>query len=97
MDYYSVRTANLRQELKMEVYRVVPLPKGMTAAPTLRVVTATCGSRTVKTGTPVAVVEKTLTGRLLHVRVPIDEPVFPAIRLVELAKEGVTIELEAIP
>lgn len=96
MDYYSVRTRNILAELKMEIYRVVPLPDGVETAPKLRVAKAVCGDGTVKTGDPQVVVEETLDGRRLHVRVPILEPLFPAIRLLELAKKGVTVELAEV-
>lgn len=91
MDYYSVRTADVMKELSMEVYRVVRWPDG--AAPKLRVTKAVCGDGAVKTGEPQTAIEATPDGPRLHVRVPIAEPLFPAIRLLELARNGVTIEL----
>jgi hypothetical protein len=93
MDYYSVRTSKVMQELLMEVYRVVDMPDGMKAAPKLTVAKAVCGDGKVNTGEPQVVVEETPEGRRLHVRVPLAEPVFPVFRLAHLARKGVTIEL----
>jgi hypothetical protein len=36
-------------------------------------------------------------GRLLHVRVPLEERVLPALRLMQLAQKGVTLELVISP
>src|SRR5207248_8062838 len=42
-DYYSVKTADYLKELSAEVYRVVDLPAGVTAAPAVTVKSARCG------------------------------------------------------
>jgi hypothetical protein len=95
MDYYSVQTNSVADELRMEIYRVLPMPKGSKAPPRFRVVSGRSGSEQLKTGTPQAVVEETPWGRYLHVRVPIDERVFPPMKLLSLATQGFEIELVA--
>ncbi len=95
MDYYSVQTNNVADELPMETYRVLSMPNGIKAAPRLRVVSANNGPDQLKTGTPQAVVEETPWGRYLHVWVPIDERVFPPMKLISLATQGFEIELIA--
>jgi hypothetical protein len=95
MDYYSVKTANYAEELRMELYRVVPRPDGVDGVPRLRVTSALSGSQPVKTEAPQVVPEDTPWGRFLHVRVPLAERLFPPLRLMYLARNGVTITLEA--
>lgn len=94
MDYYSVKTANFQTELKLEVYRVVPLPAECKGTPSLRVVSARSDGKNVSTGTPQLAVEETPRGRVLHVRVPLNVRAVDFPRLVELATKGITIDLE---
>jgi hypothetical protein len=79
----------------MEIYRVLSMPNGVEAAPHFRVVSGSTGSEKLKTGTPQAVVEQTPWGRYLHVRVPIDERIFPRTKLISLTTKGFEIELAA--
>ncbi len=94
-DYYSVKTANIQKELMLEVYRVLPLPAGVGKVPAFRVVSARSGKDDLATGTPQMVVEETPRGRFLHVRVPVQVSALDGFRLTGLAKQGMTVELEA--
>lgn len=94
MDYYSVKTANFMKELKLEVYRVVPLPPACKGVPVLRVVSARSGGKDIATGKPQLVVEDTPRGKLLHVRVPLDVSALDEAKLLDLTRKGLKIELQ---
>jgi hypothetical protein len=95
VDYYSVRTADFAREIAMEVYEVVPLPEGVRGPPALKVASARSGTRDAATGEPQALVEETPRGRLLHVRVPLKEPLYsPLLWPQHIATHGLEIRLE---
>jgi hypothetical protein len=94
MDYYSVKTADFQKELKLEVYRAVPLPAECKGTPALRVVSARSGDKDVPTRAPQLVVEDTPRRKVLHVRVPLDVRATDFARLLDLARKGITIDLE---
>jgi hypothetical protein len=93
-DYYSVKTADYLKELALEVYRVLPLPPGTTAAPSLRVASARSGDEDLPTGPLQLVVEDTPQGKFLHVRVPLQVRAVDYSRLMSIATKGLTIELD---
>jgi RNA polymerase sigma factor (sigma-70 family) len=94
-DYYSLRADPEKSSPQLELYRVVPLPPGSGGPPTLRVVAARSGEKDVPTGTVQLAVEDTPAGKLLHVRVPVRVSLFGEnLRLMGLARQGLTVELE---
>lgn len=93
-DYYSVKTADFVKELAGEVYRVVDLPAGVTAAPMLKVKSARCGPTTLPTKPVQAVVEQTPDGSRLHVRVPLNVRLADGLWAMLMAANGVEIEVE---
>ncbi len=93
MDYYSVATADVVKELGLELYRVVDLPAGVRAPTALRVVRARSGARDLAMGAVQTVVEDTLDGQRLHVRVPFVARMFGDGTLSQLATEGALVEL----
>jgi hypothetical protein len=93
-DYYSLKTDDFRKELSLEIYRVVPLPDGVTRAPTLRVKSAQCGDLDVATR-PLQLVAERAGGRsYLHVRVPLDVRVIGSLWPLMISTRGITVELE---
>jgi hypothetical protein len=95
LDYYSVRTAkNFLKELAPEVYRVVPLPEGVTRLPALRVKSARAGQQDVPTGPIQVVVETTPGGNFLHVRVPLAVRAIGSPWLTTLCERGIRVEIE---
>ena len=94
MNYYSVRKAEtVMEDLAMEVYRVVELPQDHDPPKTVSVEKAVCGDTPVPTKAPQWMVETTPRGQLLHVRVPIDAPMFGSPWLMNLSQKGITIHL----
>ncbi len=84
------------QQLGIELYRVLPLPEGV--SPTLRelrVVSATMNGEPVATKEPQVLVEQTRNGEFLHVRVPLGVPWFPpGLWPMKISQHGMTVELE---
>jgi hypothetical protein len=98
IDYYSVRSADFQKELAMEIYRVVAVPKGTVTVPLLQVASARSGKYDVKTGPPQVVLETTPRGDFLHVRVPLEEPVYSMLGWPQhIAAHGLTVILEENP
>jgi hypothetical protein len=93
-DYYSLRSDLQKNPPQLELYRVVPLPARSEGVPALRVVSARSGDRDVPTGAVQQVVEDTPGGKLLHVRVPVQVKFTEQFRLMALARQGLTVELE---
>lgn len=94
MDYYSVRTADVMNELKMEVHRVVPLPEGWEEVAAVKVKSLTSGGRDVPAGECQWAIEQTLDGRLLHVRIPIDSPIFGSTWQTWMAQKGLMAKVD---
>ncbi len=94
LDYYSVRADPVKAPPQLELYRVVSLPAGWKGAPALRVTSALSAGKEIPTGTPQLAVEDTPGGKFLHVRVPVQIPFFQAFRLMALARQGLTVQLE---
>ncbi len=90
MDYYSVLTADVLNELKMEVHRVFNLPEGWSDVESVEVESLTTpgGEREVPRGPCQWAVEQTLDGSLLHVRIPIDAPIFRSTWQVFITAKG---------
>ncbi|GEM_PF-2833290 len=78
MDYYSVQTPDVLNELKMEVHRVFILPESWQDVESVEVesLTTSRDHRDVPRGQCQWAVERTLDGPLLHVRIPIDATLF---------------------
>lgn len=93
MDYYSVTTADVMKELKMEIHRTFPLPQGWEEVENVEIESLAAGGRDVSAGAPQWAVEQTHDGRLLHVRVPIDAPVFGSTWMMWIAQRGLSAEL----
>jgi RNA polymerase sigma factor (sigma-70 family) len=94
-DYYSLRADPEKSPPQLELYRVVPLPTGSGVPPALEVVAARSGDKDIPTGTVQLAEEDTPSGKLLHVRVPVRVSLFgDNQRLLELARQGLTVELE---
>src|SRR5262249_14266941 len=94
LDYYSMRTDPEKAPPKLELYRVVPLPVGAKGVPTLRVVSAKSGGKDIPSGTLQLAVEDTPGGKFLQVRVPLQVSYMENLRLMALARQGVSVELE---
>jgi hypothetical protein len=94
LNYYSVKTADFMKELEMELYRVIPLPDNHGHSPRFEVVSSLCHGKPVETGDPQCLIEKTLHGDYLHIRVPLRVPFSPpAMWARTIATYGMTIEL----
>jgi hypothetical protein len=96
-DYYSLRSDPEKTPPQLELYRVVPLPGGMDGTPKLRVKSARSGGKDLPTGPLQLAVEDASGEKLLHVRVPLQVSVFENLRLMSLARNGITVELEPAP
>jgi hypothetical protein len=96
LDYYSVKTADVIKEARLEIYRVVDLPKRETRTPELKVTAAKCGAEDVPTKAPEVVVEETPRGRRLHVRVPLDAAAYGSAWPMKIVQNGLTIELNGL-
>jgi hypothetical protein len=94
IDYYSVKTQDIMNELSMEIYRVLPLDDMPDPLPAFRVVWARAGSQDVPFKDPQLVIEETPKGRLLHIRVPLDVRPMGNLWPMLLARQGITIVLE---
>ncbi len=92
-DYFSLRSDPAKTSPQLELYRVVPLPDGARGVPALKVTSAKSGGKDIPTGTLQLAVEDTPGGKRLHVRVPLQIPLF-GMRILALAQEGITVELE---
>lgn len=92
-DYYSVKTAAVMDEIKMEVYRVVDLPTGETNPPALRVVSARSGEMPIPVGPPQTVVEHGHDGPRLHIRIPILARPIGSQQAIQIAQNGIEIHL----
>lgn len=90
MDYYSVRTADVLKELKMEVHRVIPLPEGWTGVAAASVESFVSGEQAVPAGEAQWAVEQTHDGPMLHLRVPIDARMFGTMSQMMIAQRGLT-------
>ena len=88
-----MKTADFMKELSAEVYRVVDLPAGVTAAPSLKVTSAKSGPMALPTKPVQAVVERTPDGDRLHVRVPLNVRLTDNLWVMLMAANGVEIEL----
>ena len=113
LDYYSVTSAeNLMQQFRMEMYRVVTLPEGMSEVPAVSVRSARLGveedpeaSATDATATdsisaaePRVFLEEWGADRRLHVRVPLEQPWFPpGLWPLRVCREGMVVDLEVRP
>jgi len=95
MDYYSVKTADFLAELKMEVHRVITLPEGWSDVESVKVQSLTSGQRDLPQGECQWAVEQTLDGRLLHVRLPIDAPMFGSNWQMWIAQHGLEATVTA--
>ncbi len=93
-DYYSVRTDDYLKELSLEVYRVVPLPKGITRVPSLRVKSAQSGDQMIPTRPLQSVIETTPMQNYLHVLVPLEVRVIGSNWLFTISTRGITIEID---
>jgi hypothetical protein len=93
-DYYSLRSDPEKSPPQLELYRVVPLPARYKDVPALRVVSAKSGDKDIVTGKLQLAVENTPDGKLLHVRVPLQISLLENLRLMVLATQGLTVELE---
>ena len=93
MDYYSVRTADIIAELKLEVHRVVPLPEAWSNVTGAKVESLTSGGRDVPSGEVQWMIEETHDGRLLHLRLPIDAPIFGTTWQMWIAQKGLTAKV----
>jgi hypothetical protein len=93
-DYYSLRSDPEKTPPRLELYRVVPLPALYRGVPALRVVSAKSQNKDIPTGKVQLAVEDTNGARLLHVRVPIQVSLTDNLRLMALARQGLTVELE---
>ena len=93
MDYYSVRTADVLKELKMEVHRVIALPEGWEDIAAVKVESLTSGGRDLPAGECQWAIEQTLDGRLLHVRIPIDAPIFGSTWQMWITQKGLSATL----
>ena len=81
-------------ELRMEVYQVLPLPGNGEGTPSLDVVSVKSGKRDVPFKDPQLAVERTPEGRFLHIRVPLDISPMLTLWTFQLAKQGIVVELE---
>ncbi len=93
LDYYSLRADPEKVPPQLELYRAIPLPAPAAGVPTLRVVSARSGDKDIPTGTLQLAVEEMPGGTLLHVRVPLQISFFERLRLMALARQGMTVEL----
>jgi hypothetical protein len=97
LNYYSVRDgAKLMDQLRYEVYRVVPLPESISAddIASLKVVRAeTTAGAPLPTGEPQLVTEDRRGKKFLHVRVPIEIPAFGSAVSWQPVVQGIRIEL----
>lgn len=93
MDYYSVRTADVMKELKMEVHRTFPLPQGWEKVEGVEIGSFVAGGRDLPAGAVQWAVEQTHDGRVLHVRLPIDAPIFGSTWLMWIAQRGLSAEI----
>jgi hypothetical protein len=93
-DYYSLRSDPEKNPPQLELYRVVPLPARYKGVPALRVVSAKSGDKDIGAGKLQLAVEDTPDGKLLHMRVPLQVSLFDNLRLMALATQGLTVELE---
>jgi hypothetical protein len=96
MDYYSVKTQDIMNELSMEIYRVLPLEDLPDPVPAFRVVSARTGNRDVPFKDPQLVIEDTPWGRLLHIRVPLNVRPVGNLWPMLLARQGITIVLKGV-
>ncbi|MEW6745206.1 MAG: hypothetical protein AB1486_20835 [Planctomycetota bacterium] len=95
MNYYSVRTQDVMNELSPEIYRRLALPAGISSVPVLRVLTARVGEKDIPTGEVQLVPEETRDGRFLHVRIPLAVCMAGTTWAIDIAQQGIAIELAA--
>ncbi|MCC6909819.1 MAG: hypothetical protein IT430_17930 [Phycisphaerales bacterium] len=88
MDYYSVRTQDVLKELKMEIHRVIPLPADWTGVESVAVESCASRGKDVPTSACQWMIEDTLDGRRLQLRVPIDAPMFGSTWQNWIARHG---------
>lgn len=94
MDYYSVKTAEFITELKMEVHRTFALPENWQGVESVEVESLASGGRDLPGGECQWAIEQTPEGSLLHVRVPIDAPMFKSNWQVWIAQHGLEAKLK---
>lgn len=93
-DPTSVRTGEWREELGLEVYRVVPWPRGAGRPIRARVERAVSGETTLPAGEPRVLLEQTPRGQRAHVRVPIRAKFVGNPTALQMAARGFFIRLE---
>lgn len=96
LDYHSPRSANVLQELTLEVVQVIDWPEPLPAQPAWRVVEATSGGATIGTRTPQCAIERDASARRLHLRVPLEVRAYGTAQSFTPIIQGVRVVLELV-
>ncbi|MEM7453820.1 MAG: hypothetical protein AAF456_05620 [Planctomycetota bacterium] len=100
LDYYSVKSSNIMEEIGMEFYRTVKVSDEWTEAPELTVSRIQLGHEEdqgaeITAKEPQAVLEHRVDGTYLHIRVPLGQRWMPpGLWPMRIAQEGALVELK---
>jgi len=97
LDYHSPRSANVIQELKLEVVQVIDWPEPLPVQPELRVVSTTSDGKDIPVREVQTLIERDGDARRLHVRVPLDIRAYGTAQSFVPLIKGLRVELDVVP